>query len=348
MALDDYRIIETIHQSRRFILYKAQRLQDGKQVLIKTQAPAQIRDQKLSESLKSEAEAAMQLAHPHIRKALDYLSEGQDLVAEYAPGLALIEYLRQYSENVTLHQCLIWARDLLHALIYASKKQISHYNLNPYNIIINAASELKVIGFGKNRDAWKHSEGSLNYPYPMLYVAPEIFKTSNPHPNSDIYSWAVVLYQSLCRELPWRLDSFIGPDEQKLQSFSRGVTLPKAEKVPDGLYSVLLACLKLDPCERIQDYAELLDILQHEVAELDWSYHEPVEAPVTPPRSEPEFAEADEETSYIPEVSQIAPIDTATGLLSAETITEPEEDLSPEPPITESLETENEIEAEIT
>lgn len=360
MALDDFRIIETIHQSRRFILYKAERLKDKKQVLIKTQAPAQKGDQKLSESLKSEAEAAMQLAHPHIRKALDYLSEGQYLIAEYAPGLALIEYLNQNSENVTLHQCLIWARDLLHALIYAAKKDIRHHNLNPYNIIINAASELKVIGFGKNRDAWKHSEGSFNSPYPMLYVAPEIFKTSNPHPNSDIYSWAVVLYQTLCRELPWRLDSFIGPDEQKLQSFSRGVTLPDAQKVPDGLYSVLLACLKLDPCERVQDYDELLDILQQEVRDIDWSYHEPVEEVLMlpTPEPEPELPEADEEAAIEPEISQIEPLETEpedilAELSSAEDDTPEltleaiaEEDIQPEPLITESPETETEIDIE--
>lgn len=74
MALDNYRIIETIHQSRRFILYKAERLQDGKQVLIKTQDPAQLQDKALSESLIREARASMHLEHPHIRKGLDGFS----------------------------------------------------------------------------------------------------------------------------------------------------------------------------------------------------------------------------------------------------------------------------------
>jgi serine/threonine-protein kinase len=200
MALSNYRIIETVHQSRRFILSKAERLQDSKQVLIKTQAPAMLQDLKLSESLVKEASAAAQLSHPHIRKGLDCFSEGpnQYLVAEYAPGLPLIEYIRQNSDNVTYTQSLVWARDLLHALIYAAKRDVRHHNLNPYNIIINAASELKLIGFGKHRDAWQHSEGNFNYRYPILYVAPEIFKTNNPHPNSDIYSWAVLLYQILC------------------------------------------------------------------------------------------------------------------------------------------------------
>lgn len=362
MALDNYRIIETIHQSRRFILYKAERLQDGKQVLIKTQDPAQLQDKALSESLIREAGASVHLEHPHIRKGLDCFSEGlsQYLVAEYAPGLSLIEYLRQNSENITYNQGLVWARDLLHALIYAAGRDVWHYNLNPYNLIINAASELKVIGFGKNRDAWKHSEGNFNYRYPILYVAPEIFKTSNPHPNSDIYSWAVVLYQILCKELPWRLDSFVGPDEQKMQSFSRGVTLPSAEKVPDGLYSVLLACLKLDPDQRIKDFAELLDTLQQEVPDLDWSYHEPAEEVVQVPAPEPELAEADGEALDEAEVPATEPIepdieDLSPEISFAEESTpelraedEPEDELLPEPSIPEILATESEIEPEIT
>ncbi|MCB5271342.1 MAG: SUMF1/EgtB/PvdO family nonheme iron enzyme [Candidatus Cloacimonetes bacterium] len=364
MALDKYRIIETIHQSRRFILYKAERLQDGKQVLLKTQDPAQLQDKTLSESLIQEAEACLNLEHPQIRKGLDCFSEGlsQYLVAEYAPGLSLIEYLRQNSENITYNQGLVWAKDLLHALIYAEKKDVRHYNLNPYNIIVNAASELKVIGFGKNRDAWKHSEGNFNYRYPILYVAPEIFKTSNPHPNSDIYSWAVVLYQILCQELPWRLDGFVGPDEQKMQSFSRGVTLPSAEKVSDGLYSVLLACLKLDPVERIRDYAELLETLQQEVPDLDWSYHEPVEELVLPlaPEAEPKLAEIEEETLDEPELPIAEPLEPETEELSpeisfAEETTpepraedEPETELQSEPALPESLATESEIVPEIT
>ncbi|MCB5261460.1 MAG: SUMF1/EgtB/PvdO family nonheme iron enzyme [Candidatus Cloacimonetes bacterium] len=364
MALSNYRIIETVHQSRRFILSKAERLQDSKQVLIKTQAPAMLQDLKLSESLVKEASAAAQLSHPHIRKGLDCFSEGpnQYLVAEYAPGLPLIEYIRQNSDNVTYTQSLVWARDLLHALIYAAKRDVRHHNLNPYNIIINAASELKLIGFGKHRDAWQHSEGNFNYRYPILYVAPEIFKTNNPHPNSDIYSWAVLLYQILCKELPWRLDSFVGPDEQKLQSFSRAVTLPSAEKVPDGLYSVLLACLKLDPNERIRDFAELLDTLQQEVPDLDWSYHEPVEevVPMGLPEPEPESSEADEEAlgeSELPIAGQIEPetkeLSPELGF-AEEPLPEPivedeaEAELQPEPDLPECPATESETEPEVT
>ena len=291
MALSSFRILDTIHHSRRFVLYRAEAQKDNARVLIKTQDPTQVRDQALFDSLKCEADTATTLLHPNIRRGIAHFSEGLSgyLVAEYAPGLSLAEYLLQNPDAATLQQCLVWARDILHALHYAEKQSIRHYNLNPYNIIIDEAARLKIIGFGKDsRDPWKHSEGNFNYPFPMLYVAPEIFRSSSAHPNSDLYSWAVILYQMLCKSLPWRLDSFIGPDEQKLQSFSRGVSMPDAAIVPDGLYSILLSCLKQDPNERIKDISELLEILSGEFSEISWLYEEP-EAPEAEPPAEDEI-----------------------------------------------------------
>jgi formylglycine-generating enzyme required for sulfatase activity len=132
-----------------------------------------------------------------------------------------------------------------------------------------------VIGFAKNRDAWKHAEGNLKYPYPMLYAAPEIFKTSNPHPTSDLYSWAVMVYQMFCRQLPWPLDRFMGPYEQKYQSMSRNLNGADSGLIPEAMYNVLRSCLKLDPADRPQDLKSLLFLLQEQVPQIEWSYIEP-------------------------------------------------------------------------
>jgi len=309
MALNSYRIIETVHHSRRFILYQAEALADKKRVLIKTQDPAQLRDPVLAESLIQEAEAALELRHPAIRRSIAHFSEGRSvyMVAEYASGTSLADYLLQNPDAATLDQCLNWAKDILHALHYAQKRGQNHCNLNPYNLIIDAAARIKLIGFGKfSRDPWKHSEGRFNYPYPMLYVAPEIFKTSNPHQNSDLYSWAVVVYQMLCRQLPWRLDSFIGPDEQKLQSFSRGLSRPDADLMPDWLFGIIQSCLKLDPEERPQDIIDLLTSLQDQAPQLDWEYHEPApELPDIDANAE-KATEVDKPEALMPDESPVS------------------------------------------
>ncbi len=270
MALNSYKISDTLHHSRRFLLYKAERISDGKRVLIKTQDPGQITDKNLADSLISEAETAIKLSHPSLRKGLGCFQEGLGvyLVAEFAEGESLAERILHAPPQ--LNQALEWAKELLSGLIYLEQSGEFHENLNPYNIIIAPDNSLKLIGCGKKRSAWKHSEGNFKYQLPMLYVAPEIFTTGNTRTNSHLYSWAVVVYQTICGNLPWRLDSFSSPEEQKHQSFSRAVSMPGSDLMPDWLYGVLLGCLKLDPLDRPANATELLDMLIRESPDFDW------------------------------------------------------------------------------
>lgn len=273
MNLNSFITEKVINQSQRFVLYKAKRRDDNETVLIKIPASEVLSDDVLAKSLKSEAEAAIMLSHPAIRKGISFIGEKNTsaLVCEYIAGKSLAEYLLENKGRAQLAHSLAWARDILHALIYAEEKGYHHANLNPYNILIDEDGKLFIIGFGKNREAWRHSEGNPRYHFPLLYVAPESYSDSLVKPNSDIYSWAVVLYQMLCGHLPWRLDSFSSPEENKDQSLTRGVILPDSDKVPDWLYSVLLVCLKNDPENRIENNSALLELLKMESIDFDWS-----------------------------------------------------------------------------
>ncbi len=348
MALNSYRIIETIHHSRRYLLYLAETLTDKREVVIKTQDPAQLRDLSLAESLKGEAEAGAELEHPAIRKGIGYFTEGLSgyLVAEYAAGSSLADLLIKNPEAFTMDQCLLWARDILHALHFAHSRGHQHINLNPYNIIIDGSKGLKIIGFGKSgREAWRHSEGNMNYPYPMLYVAPELFQTSNPHSNSDLYSWAVIVYQMLCRKLPWRLDGFSGPDEQKMQSLSRGVAMPDVEKVPDWLYGILISCLKSDPEERCKDSSELLDTLAEQSPDFDWTYQElKITEPEPESKDEPQTIPPESQVEILPgddllEEAESPADEDQTEQMEADLPSEPEREKEGEEKPAEEVET---------
>ena len=273
MNLNSFITEKVINQSQRFVLYKAKRRDDNETVLIKIPASEVLSDDVLAKSLKSEAEAAIMLSHPAIRKGISFIGEKNTsaLVCEYIAGKSLAEYLLENKGRAQLAHSLTWARDILHALIYAEEKGYHHANLNPYNILIDEDGKLFIIGFGKNREAWRHSEGNPRYHFPLLYVAPESYSDSLVKPNSDIYSWAVILYQMLCGHLPWRLDSFSSPEENKDQSLTRGVILPDSDKVPDWLYSILLICLKNDPESRIENNSALLELLKMESIDFDWS-----------------------------------------------------------------------------
>lgn len=280
MDIKSYRIIETVQESKRFLIYQAKAEQQPGKVVIKTQDPASLHDAALKESLVKEAQAAIKLKHPSIRRGLSSFEDASQayLVAEYAEGISLARYLLNYPQGISFELALLWAKNIADALAYAQHKGIMHLNLNPYNIIIDPANELQIIGFGKDRKAWKHSEGNYKFHFPVLYIPPEEFKGSLIHPNSDIYSWAVIVYQMLTGSIAWRIDSFMSPEEQKEQCLTRAVQQVDANKLPSWLYSIILDCLKLDPAERIKNPAILAQALKLEGDYVDYEVLEELAA----------------------------------------------------------------------
>ncbi len=312
--LKSFRIIGTLQESKRYILYKAESMRSQNRVVIKTQVAAALMDHKLKESLINESAAALKLYHPYIRKGLAHFEEEQQvyLVAEYVDGISLARYLLNYPQGVSSELGILWAKNIAEALHYALRKGIRHLNLNPYNIIIDPTNQLKIIGFGKDRQAWKHSEGNFKYHLPILYTPKEEFKGSLIQDNSDLYSWAVVVYQILTGTIPWRVDSFMSPEEQKEQCLTRAVQQPDPARIPDWLYSLILDCLKLDPKERIANPAILLQALKLEGSFVDYAQLQ-------------ELAEQEEADLVWREELAASQIDSSeTGVEKSEEIVEPE------------------------
>ena len=264
-----YRILENIHKSGRFELSKAQSLEGGQELVIKELAKA---DNELKNSLKSEAQAGLKLRHPAIRRSMGYHEDGVKLymVSQYLEGISLGHYLLGKPQGVDFDQGLLWARTLAEVLDFAAAQGVSHLNLNPYNIIVSPDEKLSVIGFGKNRKAWRHSEGNIRFALPLLYTPPEEFHGALIHDNSDLFSWAVIVYQIFTGHLPWRTDTFISPEEQKEQSLTRAVLQPKSEQLPSWLFSLILDCLKISALARPKSAALLSEALRREGNYVDY------------------------------------------------------------------------------
>ncbi|HPI25980.1 MAG TPA: SUMF1/EgtB/PvdO family nonheme iron enzyme [Candidatus Cloacimonadota bacterium] len=361
--LSSFRITETIQESRRYVIYKAEAFGDGSRVVIKTTAGSASHDPILNASLKQEALAGMKLSSQYIRGIVNCFEDaGQNyLIAEYADGISLGQLLLNNPSGVSFELGLLWARNIVEALVHAARQNVIHVNLNPYNVIIDPVNHLKVIGFGKERKAWKHSEGNFKFHFPILYIPAEEYRGSLIHANSDLYSWAVLTYQILTGNIPWRVDSFSSPEEQKEQCLTRAVVQPNKEKIPDWLYSLILDCLKMDPADRPRnpgvilqalllegnytDYLELEELAQNEEDKALWlkenqaadSEMDSAESPE--PEIEAETVPEKPEDSITEEVTSFEVLHTESGYQETET---PEPDLCAvtlEPEMTEQEET---------
>ena len=156
-TLNSYQIIKTVHSSLRFSLYQAKQMETGQIALLKTPDTQRLDDEKLKQDLMNEAHTHLKLSHPQIRKVYEIREEKVTayLIGEYIEGMSLSAYLKINSDSLPIELTLSWLKELLEALSYAHKQDCIHLNLNPYNLIVDNANAMHIIGFGKNQDAYK-------------------------------------------------------------------------------------------------------------------------------------------------------------------------------------------------
>lgn len=304
---NSYNVISSVSRTRRFSLYQAESIENGRQVLIKTPDSLRIKDAELAAALLKEAETHLQLKHPGIRAGYEAREDGgvAFFIGEFIEGESLAKYLTRNDSTVDPERNLVWIKELLDALTTAHKQDILHLGLNPYNIIVDSTGHLRIIGFGKPKNSWLNGEEGFGVYHPILYVASELFQAGITLPASDQYSWAVIAYQLFCGVVPWRVDLKLTPEQQKQQSLCRAVIMPEVLKkeMPDWLFAVLLQCLKLDPNQRFGSIDELLHQIEQNTQVPSIVETEPAE-PEEPSR---EVIEQEEPEEPSPEVIEPEP-----------------------------------------
>lgn len=151
----------------------------------------------LTRSLRRLARAIATLNHPHICQIYDV---GPNyLVMEYVDGIPL-------KGPLPLDQALKYAAEICDALDAAHKKNITHRDLKPANILVTKAG-VKLLDFGlaKVGTPLKTGEGTMTMALTakgeilgtFQYMSPEQINGPEAGPESDIFSFGLVLYEML-------------------------------------------------------------------------------------------------------------------------------------------------------
>ena len=124
------------------------------------------------------------------------------LVMEYFPKKNLIEKIilkKRVNENETL---VIFVQ-LLDALVYMHKMNITHRNIRTEHILFDKNNRPKIIGF--NYSTFYEKNKKLDGMFGSLcYTCPEILNEEEYSPElADVWSLGVVLYVMICGYLPF-------------------------------------------------------------------------------------------------------------------------------------------------
>ncbi len=203
----------------------------------------------------NEASLAGKLNHPHIVSILDAVvtEDSGHIAMEYVGGGDLTQrtsLLKLYSTQDAIQvgfKCC-------GALDYAYRQGVIHRDIKPANIMITKGTDIKIADFGAaylrhNADKDQASMGTPSY------MSPEQMSGAELTHQSDMFSWAIVLYELFTGEKPFVAKTM----SELVRKIQREDPVPPSRNwpsIPPAIDRVLLTALAKKPADRFPTWAD--------------------------------------------------------------------------------------------
>ena len=259
-----YRIENQIGAGGMGVVYRALDTRLNRPVAIKVLSH-EMADADARRRFQREAQMASSLNHPHILTVYDAgeFDGRQYLVTEYIDDGTLHHWAksgtREWREAVEL---LVGVADGLAA---AHEAGILHRDIKPANILITRSGYAKLADFGLAKLAEQPRADDTAPTLDQLtrrgavlgtiaYMSPEQASGRVLDARSDIFSFAIVLYQMVAGRRPFEGST----DLEVLQTIIHGSPAPLGNQVPAALRAVIEKALAKEPQQRYQSMREVV------------------------------------------------------------------------------------------
>ena len=227
-------------------------------------------DAKLAESMKLEARLASRLHHTNVVTVLDVIDERDDLflVLDYVEGCTLrtlltkIERLEQWRPREVMRVLLDIAAGL-HAAHQATDENgrilgLVHRDVSPSNIIVGVDGIARLADFGIAKALFESSDrtetGVLKGK--SSYMAPEYVLYQHSNAASDLFSFAVVVWESLTNARLFKGATEIETLKNVVETEVRPMSSERPELAPfDAILAKALARSPSDRHASVEDFA---------------------------------------------------------------------------------------------
>jgi formylglycine-generating enzyme required for sulfatase activity len=224
-----------------------------------------------------EARTTARIAHPHVVHVMDYGTlDGvvPYIVMELLGGFSLAELLEK-GGRLSLSTACVLVQQVGSALESAHERGVVHRDIKPHNVFILEESRgyplfVKVLDFGIAKmlgdtqvPGGSHTlteTGTIVGSPP--YMSPEqIEGMKNVDLRSDLWSLAVIVYESLTGEAPFRGGSFVAVGSAVLKGQYRPVSELR-KGLPAAIDDWFAKALSVDPDARFQSAREMVEAFQ--------------------------------------------------------------------------------------
>jgi serine/threonine protein kinase len=252
---------------------------DGEEVCLKKislvglTAPAR---EKLLRQFKTELAIMCRLHSPRTVQVLGVVSTDSSflgLVLEYMPGGSVRNALDSDVE-LAVDVRRTWGTDISRGMRYLYSQGVQHRDLKCANCLLNGEGRVKVVDFGLSRceELKTAATTTLRLAGTPAFMAPE-FLDENPFSEaSDVYSFAIVMWEIWSRQIPW---GGLQPMVIMRKVVDKGERPPVPAGMPAELRDLMCRCWA-DKADDRPTFSEIATLLEG----------------VTPPSSSAPFAAA--------------------------------------------------------
>jgi len=260
-TISHYRILQKLGAGGMGIVYLAEDIRLDRQVALKILPPEFAVDEGRGERFLREARAVATLNHPGIAILYEIgeTADTQFLAMEYISGKTLQEELA--AGPFSKDRLADYSFQIAEALEHAHRHGILHRDIKPANMIVTPEGRVKLLDFGLAKLAERNDRTASLLTAPgswlgtLQYAPPEVLRGQPGDQRSDIYSFAVVVYQMACGYLP-----FEGMDKAALVSAILTGQVPSPRNhnplIDSALEACILNALSFQPDQRPQTALE--------------------------------------------------------------------------------------------
>lgn len=281
----NYKIIQKIGEGGMGDVYLAQDINLNRKVALKILPEKFTREPQYLKRFKQEARAASALNHPYILTIFEFgqNKEGMHFIAsEYVEGQTLNKYCA--NEDPDLPHKLDILISIASALSAAHEAGIIHRDIKPENIVVRPDGYVKVLDFGLAKLIEKYKTplaGSESATLSLVntnpgvimgtasFMSPEQAKGREVDARSDIFSFGVVIYETISGHLPFTGNSAMEIIAAILHKEPKPIN---DDEVPPEINRIIDKALKKDRDERYQTMRDLLLDLKEVRRELDFRH----------------------------------------------------------------------------
>ncbi len=207
--------------------------------------------QRFESRFRRKARILSQLRDAHIVRVFDFGVDGDLLfiVMEYAPGWTVAELVSKKGP-LPVREALDIVRQTAEGLAVAWRKRITHLDIKPQNLMVDADGFVRIMDFGlaMTTEDLKRETGILDKPH---YVSPEQVEGGELDVRADIYSLGVVLYEMLTGRILFDGDTPLEVAHKRLRGSVPSIRTHRPD-IPVLVEQLVAKCLERKPADRFK------------------------------------------------------------------------------------------------